>query len=412
MDTFYQRILVLLSAVLVCYFVWLLGPILAPFIAAFILAYVLNPLVERIHRMGLRRWVAITLIFTAVTAVIALALWLLIPLIWEQVVYTKNRIPDVTRWINRDLRSWLVETTGIRMDRLDFDAMTTQVTEYLQSRFSSADAQQFISRLTTSGMSLLNVLGLGVLVPIVTFYFLMDWKEMLYRLKSLIPKRLLPRTMRIAHECDEVMGAFIRGQLLVMVLLGSVYAIGLHLVGISVGIIIGMVAGLASIIPYLGFAVGLVAAVIACLFQFGMDWTQLALVAVVFMIGQIIEGYVLQPLLLGDRIGLSPVAVIFAVLAGAQLMGFTGMLLALPVAALLVVFFRHGHQLYASSRFYLKPPTAQQSAAAVAGTSVTVLPEPMPDTQKAAIKAAVTVPADTVTVPDKPAAARMPPQDQ
>ena len=137
-----------------------------------------------------------------------------------------------------------------------------------------------------------------------------------------------------------------------MFLLGVVYAVGLQLIGLEVGLIIGMVAGLASIIPYLGFGVGIIAAVIATLFQFGIDWTHLALVIIVFMIGQAIEGYILQPFLLGDKIGLSPVAVVFAVLAGAQLAGFLGMLIALPVAAVIVVLLRHARECYEKSRLY------------------------------------------------------------
>lgn len=140
-----------------------------------------------------------------------------------------------------------------------------------------------------------------------------------------------------------------------MILLGIVYAVGLQLIGLEVGLIIGMVAGLASIIPYLGFAVGIIAAVIATLFQFGLDWTQLILVGVVFMVGQAVEGYILQPFLLGDKIGLSPVAVVFAVLAGAQLAGFFGMLIALPMAAVIVVLLRHLRECYEHSTFYGPP---------------------------------------------------------
>jgi predicted PurR-regulated permease PerM len=151
-----------------------------------------------------------------------------------------------------------------------------------------------------------------------------------------------------------VLGAFVKGQILVMFLLGVVYAVGLQLIGLEVGLIIGMVAGLASIIPYLGFAVGIISAVIATLFQFGIDWMQLVLVGIVFMIGQAIEGYILQPFLLGDKIGLSPVAVVFAVLAGAHLGGILGMLIALPVAAIIVVLLKHAREFYESSLWYGK----------------------------------------------------------
>ena len=175
---------------------------------------------------------------------------------------------------------------------------------------------------------------------------------MLDSLRRLIPRPYEKTTLEIATECHSVLGAFVKGQFLVMILLGIVYAVGLQLIGLDVGLIIGMIAGLASIIPYLGFAVGIVAAVIATLLQFGVDWMQLALVLVVFMIGQGVEGYVLQPFLLGDKIGLSPVAVVFAVLAGAQLAGFLGMLIALPVAAVIVVLLRHARDSYEKSQLY------------------------------------------------------------
>ena len=167
-----------------------------------------------------------------------------------------------------------------------------------------------------------------------------------------IPRPFESSVIGIAKECNQVLGAFVKGQFLVMILLGIVYAVGLQLIGIEVGLIIGIVAGLASIIPYLGFAVGIIAAVVASLLQFGVDWMQLFLVLVVFMIGQAIEGYVLQPFLLGDKIGLSPVAVVFAVLAGAQLLGFAGMLIALPVAAVIVVLLRHLRDSYEQSVWY------------------------------------------------------------
>lgn len=178
---------------------------------------------------------------------------------------------------------------------------------------------------------------------------------MLNSMRRLIPRPYEKNTIQVVHECHNVLGAFVKGQFLVMILLGIVYAVGLQLIGLEVGLIIGMVAGLASIIPYLGFAVGIIAAVIATLFQFGLDWTQLILVGVVFMVGQAVEGYILQPFLLGDKIGLSPVAVVFAVLAGAQLAGFFGMLIALPMAAVIVVLLRHLRECYEHSTFYGPP---------------------------------------------------------
>ena len=186
---------------------------------------------------------------------------------------------------------------------------------------------------------------------------MLDWNRMLQSMKGLIPRQYKQSTLKIVSECHSVLGAFVKGQFLVMILLGIIYAVGLQLIGLEVGLIIGMVAGLCSIIPYLGFGVGIVAAVIACFFQFGMDPKHLLMVLAVFGVGQLVEGYILQPFLLGDKIGLSPVAVVFAVLAGAQLGGFVGMLIALPVAAVIVVLLKHVREYYEKTPFFQSEPT-------------------------------------------------------
>ena len=191
-----------------------------------------------------------------------------------------------------------------------------------------------------------------VLVPILMFYFLYNWDERLVKMRHMIPNRYIPSVYRIAKEIDEALMSFIKGQLLVMVLLGMVYAVQLQLIGLKVGLIIGMIAGIASFVPYLGFTLGFIAAIIAGLFQFGVDWVHLVLIVGAFMVGQAVEGYVLQPLLLGDKIGLSPLWVIFAVLAGAALAGIAGMLVALPLAAVLNVLFKHAYDSYRETEFY------------------------------------------------------------
>lgn len=352
-DPWIRRIAVLASIFCLGWLLWLLQPVLAPFVAAFLVAYLFNPLIEKFNQyMRLPRWLSILLVFTLMGTALISAGWLLLPLLWDQLIYAKEHIPDAIRWINSHLRPWLRETFNIRTARIDIDQVTDWMVNYLQSNYNSEDTQAMLSNLARSGLNVINILGLVVLVPIVAFYFLLDWHGMLGRMRGLLPKKHEDKVLQLCHECNAVLGAFVKGQLLVMFLLGAVYAIGLQLVGIKVGLIIGVIAGLCSIIPYLGFAVGLAAAMIAGLFQFGMDWTQLGLIGVVFLVGQMIEGYILQPFLLGDKIGLSPVAVIFAVMAGAQLLGFVGMLLALPVAAVLVVFLRHAHQGYVRSVFY------------------------------------------------------------
>ena len=235
--------------------------------------------------------------------------------------------------------------------------------DYVQTNYSADSIQAMLLRVAQSSLNFIQIGGTVVLIPIIAFYFLLDWQRMLDSLRRLIPRPYEQSTLAVVQECHSVLGAFVKGQFLVMILLGVVYATGLQLIGLEVGLIIGMVAGLASIIPYLGFAVGIVAAIIATFLQFGIDWMQLVLVLVVFMIGQAVEGYILQPFLLGDKIGLSPVAVVFAVLAGAQLAGFMGMLIALPVAAVIVVLLRHLRDFYEKSYLYGQPVVVSEDGA-------------------------------------------------
>jgi predicted PurR-regulated permease PerM len=189
------------------------------------------------------------------------------------------------------------------------------------------------------------------MIPVVAFYLLRDWDIMVERIHALVPRSIEPVVARLAHESDDVLGAFLRGQLSVMVALGIFYGVGLWAIGLSVGPLIGMVAGLISFVPYLGAITGVVMAVTAAVVQY-QDWMHVGLVAGVFVIGQSLEGYVLVPRLVGEKIGLHPVAVIFAVLAGGELFGFLGVLLALPVASVVMVLLRYAHERYTASELY------------------------------------------------------------
>ncbi|NAT17466.1 AI-2E family transporter, partial [Pseudomonas syringae pv. actinidifoliorum] len=209
-----------------------------------------------------------------------------------------------------------------------------------------------LSQATASGLALIGWLTNLVLIPVVCFYLLRDWDLMMGKVRGLLPRQRESQIVKLAGECHEVLGAFIRGQLLVMVGLGGIYAAGLMLVGLELGLLIGVIAGLAAIVPYMGFVIGIGSALVAGLFQFGGDLYPMMGIVAVFMIGQALEGMVLTPLLVGDRIGLHPVAVIFAILAGGELFGFTGILLALPVAAVIMVLVRHMHDVYKSSEVY------------------------------------------------------------
>lgn len=361
-DPLIRRLIILVCVVVLGWVIWLLQPILTPFVAAFILAYLLNPLVEKLMSVcRLPRWVSIGSVFLIMSAALIAAAWVLVPMLWNQLMFAKDNIPNAVNWFNGPLRAWCEQVLNVQIAAIDPQHVSDEIVTYLQTNYSATTLQSALGNIARSGLSAINVVALSVLVPIVTFYFLLDWRGMLQRIQLLIPRRLEPKVVQVTIECHQVLGAFVKGQLVVMLLLGMVYAVGLQLVGIEVGLIIGLVAGLASIIPYLGFAVGLTAAVVACLLQYGLSWVNLGLVGLVFMIGQVVEGYILQPFLLGDKIGLSPVAVIFAIMAGAQLFGFVGMLLALPVAAILVVLFRHAHHSYEASALYAGAPKKLES---------------------------------------------------
>jgi predicted PurR-regulated permease PerM len=351
-DKTLRRIFILAGIALIIWILYLLKPVVIPFVGAFLIAYLFSPLVDKLHDFGLPRWLAISLVFLGIGVGLTFAIWYLVPVIWEQLKYARDSIPTGIHWLNYTFLPWVSDTFNIDQMEIDTQQFSTVIMDYVQTNYSADSVQAMALKLAQSGLNFIQIGGTVVLIPIIAFYFLLDWERMLDGLRRLIPRRYEANTLRIVGECHTVLGAFVKGQLLVMVLLGIVYAVGLQLIGLEVGLIIGMIAGLASIIPYLGFAVGIIAAVIASLFQFGLDWMQLILVFVVFMVGQAVEGYILQPFLLGDKIGLSPVAVVFAVLAGAQLAGFLGMLIALPVAAVIVVLLRHVREFYQSSQLY------------------------------------------------------------
>lgn len=361
-DRTLRRILIFAGIALILWVLYLLKPVVVPFVAAFLIAYLFSPLVDVLHRIGLARWLSISIVFIGIGIVVTLVMWYLVPLVWQQLMYARDSIPAGIHWINYTFLPWLSDSFNLVPMEIDTDQISSVVMDYVQTNYSADSIQAMLLKLAQSGLNFIQIGGTIVLIPIIAFYFLLDWDRMLDSLRRLIPRPYEKTTLNIVSECHSVLGAFVKGQFLVMVLLGVVYAVGLQLIGLEIGLIIGMIAGLCSIIPYLGFAVGIIAAVIATFFQFGIDWWQLVLVGIVFMVGQAVEGYILQPFLLGDKIGLSPVAVVFAVLAGAQLAGFLGMLIALPVAAVIVVLLRHIREYYEHTPFYGDRAVVMQDA--------------------------------------------------
>lgn len=346
MDT--HRWFWLAAVVLVGALLYVLAPVLTPFLTAAILAYIGNPLVERLTCWRLSRTLAVVTVFLVLTLLGVWLLLVLVPMLERQLELLAAQVPAALDWLQTRGAPWLQSRLGLAQPP-DLGTLKTYAAEHWQS--AGGLATQLLASVSRSGLVMLGWLANLLLVPVAAFYLLRDWPVLLSRLHELLPRHVEPEAVRLVRSVDEVLGAFFRGQLLVMLALGVIYTIGLWLVGLELALLIGMLAGLVSFVPYLGLIVGVVVAGIAALLQFH-EFTPLLYVLLVFGVAQLLEGMVLTPWLLGERIGLHPLAVIFAVLAGGQLFGFFGVLLALPVAAVVVVLLHHAHRRYLDSRLY------------------------------------------------------------
>ena len=329
---------------------WLLSPILTPFAVAALLGWLGDPLVDRLELSGRSRNTAVILVFTLMALLLALVLIILVPLIEGQIATLVESMPRYRLWFTSVAIPWVEGRTGLQLATwLDLDHLI----ELVRSNWERAGgvAATIMSYVSRSGFALIGMVTNIVLIPIITFFFLRDWDLIVERIASMVPRDHIDTVSRLAKASSDVLGGFLRGQFLVMVILGVMYGIGLWAVGLDLGILIGIIAGLLTFVPYLGPTSGLVLGVLAALMQYG-DWKHIAGVLAVFGVGQVIESYWLTPKLVGDRIGLHPVAVIFAVLAGGQLFGFLGMLLALPMAAVVNVLLRYAHERYTQSHLY------------------------------------------------------------
>lgn len=352
----------LILALLLGAVLYLLAPVLTPFVVAALFAYLMDPLVDRLERRGLGRGLAVALVFLVGSIVVIAVLLVLVPFIERQIANFLAQLPVWVDWFQNRGTPWLEARFGISLEILD----TRRLIDALQANWKAAGgiAATVLGGVSKSGMTVIGWLLNLVMIPVVAFYLLRDWDLLVERIHALLPRSIEPVVSRLAAESDVVLGAFLRGQLSVMVALGVFYGAGLWFAGISVGPLIGMIAGLISFVPYLGAITGVIMAIVAALVQY-QDWFHLLLVLGVFGIGQLIEGYVLVPKLVGDKIGLHPVAVIFAVLAGGELFGFLGVLLALPVASVVMVLLRYAHERYTQSQLYRQ---AEQPTIVVAGT--------------------------------------------
>jgi predicted PurR-regulated permease PerM len=327
---------------------WLLSEILLPFVAGFAIAYLLDPLVDRLREFRVPRGVASLIVLLLFFLVVFLVLLLIVPLLQAEIGDLVRRVPQ------------LVAAAQSLVDRLVAIAETYATPEELQRARAAVGARigdlfswlvQLLQTVLTSSIAFFNVLSLLFITPVVAFFILRDWDAMLRRLDSWMPRQHVPVIREQARKVDETLGGFLRGQGTVCFLLGAFYAVALVVIGLDFGLVIGVIIGVLSFIPYVGTAVGAVLAVGLTALQFG-DWTHVFIVAGVFVFGQVVEGNFLTPKLVGDRVNLHPVWVIFALLAFGALFGFVGILLAVPIAAILGVLLRFALARYLASPLY------------------------------------------------------------
>ena len=342
-----QKWMWLVIVLIIAGLLYSLAPVLTPFFLSLLLGYMGDPVADKLEEWGCSRTLAVVICFAVLSIVFGVVAIVVFPLLVHQIGVMAGLVPDIFSWLKESAIPWFNERTGLGLTAPDW----TMLKDELDWAKTGGALKVVMAQLTSSSLVVLALIANLFLVPVVTFYLLRDWDTLVVKVADLLPRRMMHTTKKLALECHTVLGAFIQGQLMVMLSLGGIYSIGLMLVGLKLGLLIGLLAGLASIVPYMGLVVGLAAALIATFLQHG-DVLHLVLVLAVFGFGQALEGMVLTPLLVGDRIGLHPVAVIFAIMAGGQLFGFIGILLALPVAEVIMVLLRHIHEIYRDSYLY------------------------------------------------------------
>ncbi|MBX6322408.1 MAG: AI-2E family transporter [Rhodospirillaceae bacterium] len=330
---------------------WLLADILLPFVAGLALAYLLDPLCDRLERWGCSRTLATVLVTAAMLVALVAVLLLLVPLLRAQITALVEALPGYLEMLETRVIPRL-EAFGERLGIDDVGDLRGQAAGQASQLVGWAGAT--IVKVFTSGIALFNLLSLVFITPVVTFYLLRDWDRLVARIDSWLPRAHAPVIREQARAIDRTLAGFVRGQAMVCLFLAVYNAAGLSLLGLEFGLAVGVLSGLLSFIPFVGTALGLVGSVGLAFAQFD-EWWRIAAVAALFLVGQFLEGNVLSPKLVGARVGLHPVWVIFALLAGGALFGFVGLLLAVPAAAVIGVMARFALQRYLASRYYEEP---------------------------------------------------------
>lgn len=329
-----SHLIFLIGFMVFTYLISALSNIMLPFVLGFALAYFLDPLADWLEAIGLRRSLATATITFFGGLVLLVGMAFGVPTMIEQMTLLVTVLPGYIS----ELQGWLLAK--------NIDGGQSEIITSI-SESMVAGIQTTATGLLTTGLSIINVLSLLVITPIVAIYMLNDWDRMVAQINALLPDEHAPTIRNLAQQIDETLGGFARGQLMVCASLGIIYAIGLSLIGLESALFVGFLAGLVSFVPYVGAAFGLLLGGVLGLGQFGFEWFALTQIAIVFFVGQFIEGNILTPRLVGDRVHLHPVWIIFALLAMGSIFGFIGLLLAVPIAAVIGVLVRHLVTLYA-----------------------------------------------------------------
>jgi len=341
----------LAAAVVFLLVLWLLNDILLPFVVGMVVAYFLDPIVARLQRLGLSRTMATTAV-TVVAVLLAVGIGMaVLPPLFGQVEGLIAKAPEYVVKASMRIQP-LIEPLRERLGMGPLSVQDLQAQAAQWAGKGLAVAGGVASQVAQGGVAIVNLLGLLFITPVVTFYMLRDWEKVLAAIDSALPLDHAATIRKLARESDTAIAGYVRGQALVCLCLGAIYAIGLTLVGLQFGLVIGLIAGAISFIPFVGTFVGAVMAIGMALVQFPPDWIGVVKVAAVFLFGQTLEGNVLSPKLVGDRVGLHPVWIMFALLAGGALFGFVGILIAVPTAAVIGVLVRHLIGRYRESAIY------------------------------------------------------------
>jgi predicted PurR-regulated permease PerM len=348
--TFQRQVLFWVGALtLLILAMWVLREVLLPFVAGIVLAYFLNPVADRLERLGVSRMLASLIMIALVLLSFVVLALLFLPILGTQISAFVQGLPNaITRLqtvLTDETREWLTKIAGDRLPDLtkSLGEIVTEGAKWIIT---------FLASIWAGGQALFSIVTLLVIAPVIAFYVLYDWHKMIAKVDSWVPRRNRETVRELAREIDRAIAGFVRGQAGVGLLLGAFYAIALTLAGLNFGFLIGMISGIISFIPYVGSLTGLLLAAVVAIAQFWPEWKWILLIIAIFFSGQFIEGYILQPKLVGESVGLHPVWLMFALFAFGYLFGFVGLLLAVPLAAALGVVLRFGLRQYMASALY------------------------------------------------------------